>query len=371
MLGLQEQLGDRRGMSFSLMRLAQQAVRQLKVKKAEDLIRRALKMSQELAETELVAQTLHALGIILLRDGRFTAGEAALKESQALVADVSGDHVLMKDNLHMLGFAALWQQDFGRAEQIFQRALAVGEQAQVATTTADSLGFLGWSNLLAGKLDQAIEYMMKAAAGGDKTRQRNRRRWANPLGLAYLHLGDYAQAADWAAVAPKRIDAGPLQLGLLALAERPSPDQHTTLQALMSELRQRSSRPNFPDLGETVGMASITAAHLHFVEEGWLWTCEVLQAALETKQWLLLLYGLAATDQLHIYAEAFEEAARLLPKVECFPLLQASRWFDEVLRQPVGAAVQVLPPAQRAALQAKGQRQDPWKTAAALLKKLA
>ena len=139
----------------------------------------------------------------------------------------------------------------------------------------------------------------------------------------------------------------------------------------MSELRQRSSRPNFPDLGETVGMASITAAHLHFVEEGWLWTCEVLQAALETKQWLLLLYGLAATAQLHIHAEAFEEAARLLPQVERFPLVQASRWFDEVLRQPVGAAVQVLPPAQRAALQAKGQRQDPWKTAAALLKKLA
>ncbi|MBK8906155.1 MAG: tetratricopeptide repeat protein [Anaerolineaceae bacterium] len=371
MLALQEKLGDQRGMTFSLFRLAMQSVRQLKLKEAEKLVQQALEKSQALGDTELVAHALHSLGIVLLRGGRFVEAEAALQESLALTTEGSQDHVMLKDNLHMLGFHSLWQKNFARAEHFFRRALATGQQQQVVTTVADSLGFMGWNNLLAGRLADAQHDLLQAAQSGDKNRARNEQRWANPLGLAWLHLGDYQQAARWAAVAPTRIDAGSLQLGLLAVEERPLLERQSTLQQLVITFRQRGSRPNFPDLGETRGIAALTAAHVNLVEEGWLQACEVLQEALDTRQWLLLLYGLAAAARLQVHAEALADATRLLALVETFPLVQASRWFDAVLRQPVAAAIQLLPSAQRAALKATAQRQDPWQTAVALLQHLA
>lgn len=118
-------------------------------------------------------------------------------------------------------------------------------------------------------------------------------------------------------------------------------------------------------------MAAISAAHLHLPEWGWMWACQALQEAVETHLWPPLLYGLCAVTRLQVAREEWEEAAALLALVETFPLVTASRWFEAVVRQPVATAVRALPPQQQAARQARGQRQDPWETAVALLDRLA
>lgn len=372
MLALQEQLNDRRGMAFSLNRLANLAQRQLKLDEAAALAGRALAIGQALAETQLVCQALFALGVTKLRGGDFAAAASLLQESQALVVDETNNHVQAKDNLHMLGFTALWQQDFATAERYFRQALAVGERVQAATTIADSLGFVGMTHLLAGRLDAALAMLEKATTTGEKTQPRNRQRWANTYGLAHLHAGNMAQAAALAALAPTRIDAGPLQMGLLAVVdERPLPQRRADLQTQVTAFRQRGSRPHFPDLVHTIGMAAISAAHLHAIEEGWIWACEALQEAVETRQWLPLLYGLCAAARLQAIAGELAAAAALLGLIDTFPLAAASRWFEQVVRQPTATAVAALPAAQRAAQQAQGRGWDVWETAVALLDRLA
>lgn len=369
MLALQEQMGDRRGMAYSLLRLSALAQRQLKLDEAEKLARRALHITQALAETALVNMALYQLGTVFLRGGRFAAAEAALQESYTLTAEGTGVHVLTKDNLHMLGFSALWQQDFARAERFYRQALAVGEQNGDAATIADSLGFLGLMHLLAGRVGAAQQMLAQAMDSGERMESRNRQRWANRLGLAHLHAGMYAQAAELAAIAPAHIEAGPLQVGLLAVDERPLSTRQTLLQEQAAAFQQRGNRPNFPDQAETLGMAAISAAHLRLPEPGWTWAYLALQEAVETRLWPSLLYGLCAIARLHVLDEELEEAATLLALVETFPLVTASRWFEEVVRRPVKTAVQALPPARRAVLRARGQREDVWQTAVALLER--
>lgn len=367
LLALQEQMGDARGKAFSLVRLSALAQRQGQLAEAEKLIRQTLAIVEPMGETRLVSQALHSLGTILLRGGQFAAAEAALQESYGLVQDVNQDHVLIKNNLHMLGFAALWQRDFGAAERFMRRALAAGEQHEITTTVADSLGFLGEVQLWQGQLENAKEQLMTAVSPGGEAKRRNEHRWANMLGVALLHLGEFAEAAKWGEITREPWDACLLQVGLLAVGERPLPERQNLLKEQVIIARQQGSRPNFPDLAYTLGLAAVSAAHLGLVEDGWTWGCEVLQEALDTRQWPLLLYGLSATARLQTLAGELAEAIQLLAWCETFSLIKQSAWFGIVLREPVTEATQKLPARQRAGLRLAGKRLDGWKTAVQLL----
>jgi len=119
-----------------------------------DRVRDAQAMMRELGDTQGVAETLYAMGVVAEDRGDYDAAIRSLTEALALLRS-SGNTPFLAFTLNALGLTAYGQGDLGRAEASFAEALthfrAIGE----TYGTGFALTNLGKVALVQGDLERA------------------------------------------------------------------------------------------------------------------------------------------------------------------------------------------------------------------------
>ncbi|HSD85746.1 MAG TPA: tetratricopeptide repeat protein [Anaerolineae bacterium] len=160
-LNLQQQLGDRAGVSLSLQSLAIIDLMTSNFVAARDLLERSLAIERELGQPRLVAHVLNNLAIVAKELGEPDRAEALFGEALELKR-AEGDLYGTTFQLHGLGTLAAERQAYAQAASYYREEIALlwkfGDRRALA------LGFASLADLLAKSNDSVIAAQLLGAA---------------------------------------------------------------------------------------------------------------------------------------------------------------------------------------------------------------
>jgi len=170
---------------------------------AEALYQQALRLREDLlgAQHPETASSLHNLGMLYWKQGKYEQAEAYCQRALAIKEEQLGAHHLeTASSLHDLGILYWQQGKYEQAEASYQRALAIKEEQLGVhhpdmANTLNNLGILYWQQ---GKYEQAEAYYQQALAIQEKQLGVHHPDTANTLlnnlGNLYAKQGKYEQA---------------------------------------------------------------------------------------------------------------------------------------------------------------------------------
>ena len=139
-LQIRRELGDRRGVAYSLNNLGIIAYFLADYTAARALYDEALSIQRELGDQYGIANTLGNLGLVACAQNDFAAARAYLEEGLAIVR-ATGNPSVIAGMLGGLGTVALGQGDFPTARSLFEEALAIsrglGDRPFIASALCD------------------------------------------------------------------------------------------------------------------------------------------------------------------------------------------------------------------------------------------
>jgi predicted ATPase len=190
-LALHRQLGDRRGLAWSLIGLGREAWLQHEPMRAAALFEEGLTLHRELGDMRNIAWSLWFLGVVTTEPER----AVALLEESLVLHRKLGDQQGITSALNRLGWLAHNQRDDGRAGMLFTEVLALTREWGDKREIAWSLNAMGELARFRGDDAAARVYYDESLA--------LRREFLDKEGIAMVlhnlgyvaqHQGDYGQA---------------------------------------------------------------------------------------------------------------------------------------------------------------------------------
>jgi len=201
-LDLYRELGDRRGIAFSLLALGQAASLQDDYAVGQPAIMESTVLYRELADKLGIADALSLLGWFAENfnkdyaknlDKNYFEARGYLEQGLAIYREL-GHLAGIGGCLSTLGTLALWQGDLARARQWLEEGLAIQRRLGKGDASGGLIG-LGQLALHERNYEQARAYLEEGLALSQETGQQVGSRWAFAhLGYLALRQGDAARA---------------------------------------------------------------------------------------------------------------------------------------------------------------------------------
>ena len=193
-LALYRELGDTRGMAFSLSSLGHAALMRSNYAAARALEEEALALFREGGDMGGSVFPLYLLAAVLFYQGEYGRAHALLEESLVLSRE-GGDVQRTAVSLMLLGAVLLFQGDLARAHARFEESLAVSREVGYKQNIGLSIFHLGivahQQGDVAGARSLLEESLVLFKEGGERGRIAE---VFLELGLISFHQGDYAAA---------------------------------------------------------------------------------------------------------------------------------------------------------------------------------
>ncbi len=162
--------GERLSLASSQYDRGVTASRQGRPDLAEELLRDALSIQEELAPASLaLGKTLNSLGSVFLEQGFLDNAETFYRRALEIREQLLGDSLEVAASLNNLGIVAINRGDFGLAREYHERALGIKEKlAPDSLTVAASLNNLAQVALYRGESELARKVLQRALAIKEK-----------------------------------------------------------------------------------------------------------------------------------------------------------------------------------------------------------
>ncbi len=184
-LALNEELGDRYGITAGLHRLGTIAQDRGDHDTAEQFYRHALSLAEELGDRGDLAAAYHQLGTIAQDRGDYATAEEQFHIALSIAEELS-DRVSIANTYHRLGMLAHHRGHFSEAERFYRQALTITEEVGNRVGTAGVHHQLGRIAQERGEYDTAEHFYRNALTINEELG--NRQGLANTLSqLGVLH----------------------------------------------------------------------------------------------------------------------------------------------------------------------------------------
>ena len=147
--------------AHALNDLAEAYRHQQRLDEAEELLQRALELSDESGSIVGKAQALHSLGLLHLHRNEPEAGEQRLEESKALFAEV-GDAWMLGRTMNGLAWAADLQGDYAKAEHDLREAIRLLKPLEDRGALCESQRALAEALIHQNRLEEAERVALEA-----------------------------------------------------------------------------------------------------------------------------------------------------------------------------------------------------------------
>jgi len=121
----------------------------------------ALKLSTEVTDQRLTAQSYSLLGQAAMHRGEFEEAARYINQSQPLFKE-TGDQQGLANNFNVLGRLAYYQGKYEEASAHFMQSLAIFRQINNTIGAAKALGGLGNTTIAKGDPAQAVDYLQES-----------------------------------------------------------------------------------------------------------------------------------------------------------------------------------------------------------------
>jgi predicted ATPase/DNA-binding CsgD family transcriptional regulator len=162
-LSAQRELGDRRGIAFSLNNLGAQALEQEDYEQAARWFEESLALSKDLADWRMAGYALHNLGDVARHEGDFERASTLYHESLSLFREL-GDKWAISINLTWLGVVTQHLGEVDRAAAYLGESLALGRELGVKRSIAESLEGMAGVSFARRQFNRAVQLLGAAEA---------------------------------------------------------------------------------------------------------------------------------------------------------------------------------------------------------------
>ncbi|MFC2107329.1 adenylate/guanylate cyclase domain-containing protein [Bacteroidota bacterium] len=214
-LKLEEQIGDKSGISSSLNNIGLIYVNQGDYRKALDYYTQGLKIDKQLGDQKGIAQSLNNIGIIYYNLGDYTM--ALDYHTQSLkIKEQIGDQKGVAASLNNIGLTYLGLRDYPKALDYYMQSLEIKEQIGDQLGIAPTLNNIGIIYQYQGDYPKALDYYTQSLKIKEQIGdQMGIAASLNNIGEIYNFQGDYSKALQYC----QRSYELALELGIIELQE--------------------------------------------------------------------------------------------------------------------------------------------------------
>ncbi len=276
-----------------------------------------------------------------------------------------------------LGHYILFAGDLDTSERYLRKSLALYRQLGIRAGQRNPLLILGINLLFAGKFEDSIASLEACWAIHRELAMPHEPGSANVgIARAKINLGRYEEArrqstadlARYRALVLKWYIAFALyNLGRIALVEGDVTQAHDHLQESAALLLEMDDRPLVPDVLFCLALVQRRMGERPQAVQAII---KALKIAIDSAPLNPMRFELPAMALLLLDAGDTERAIALYAAAQQSPYMANSVWFEAVAGEEIAQAAVTLPPDVVAAAEARGQVQDLWSTANALLAEL-
>ncbi|HSR32353.1 MAG TPA: BTAD domain-containing putative transcriptional regulator [Anaerolineae bacterium] len=316
-----EEVGDRWGLARALAYLGWMAEQIGRLAEAQDLCQKSLAIRQELGDQRGMADAMLNLGIISWVQGRLDEAQHLLQESLG-ISWALGDWIRIARTLKSLGevLARCGRYDDGLA--LMENSIDIFDELVYAFGVSGAIPFLAEAKLHLGRYEEARADAMQGKVRADQ----GKHRWSVGFSL-FVN-------------------------GLAALAEGVHREALSLFQesaAIFAEIRHRENR------GWVLGPLGLAARERGEKALAWHCVVEALEIGCELGAFMPVIYGLPAVALLLADQGAAVRAVEVYACASRYEFVANSCWFEDVVAEPLAAAVALLPAEQAEAARARGQ----------------
>ncbi|MDT8307055.1 MAG: BTAD domain-containing putative transcriptional regulator [Anaerolineae bacterium] len=343
---------------------------------ARHLLGQSLAHYRDLGALSQAADVLTALGLLWKSAGDLARADACFEESQTLCRQLDTPAPIVELSYNLAGIR-MRRGQYAESERLLQDGLAlarrVGDQAAVALGLVE----LGHYYLQTGQYKLAADSYRESTTIREELGQRSLvAEGSGMLGYALLHAGEYREAhltgeralrvARAVGVAPY---AGP---GLAAIGGallawgHPARAYRRFLEAV--EVYREGWQDDWRARRTLYqALAACALCHQGDVATARTTIDGALHTAIAVRSLVALNTALPVLALTVLKEGQPERAVELYALAQTHPHVARSRWFADVVGRPIGDAAAGLPPDAAASARQRGQAQDLWETAQALL----
>lgn len=327
-----EEVGDRWGLARALAYLGWIAEHLGQYAQARQLCERSRAIRQQLGDRRGMADAMVSLGVICWVQGHLDEAEELLRESLGIFGELD-DWSRVAHAIKSLGEVLVRRGQFEDGLAMLESSSDIYDDLGQSYGVATLILFLAEARVHLGHYDEA---RADALRGAGLTRD-NKHRWGEGFAL--------------------------LTNGMAALVRGDSAEAVSTLQGaadIFSEIKHPENRAWV--LGP-LGLAGLRAGNPVLAQQCVL---QALQTGVDLGAFMAVMYALPAAALLLAEEGAVERAVEVYACACQYGFVSNSRWFHDVVEQPLAAHVARLPAETAAAARARGQSRD-WKAMAASL----
>jgi tetratricopeptide (TPR) repeat protein len=332
-VALYQSLEDRWGLANTLNDLGTLLWDRAAYDEAKQLHGKSLAIYWELGDQRGVAHSLGRLGTLALLQGQ-VEGEQLVRESIAIYKEI-GDRGSMAYGFYIAGMALMTLGAFDEAHALLGENVAVFKDMGAHSDIADVMQSCAKVHM--GQYEQG---RAQAEAGLNVAQEISN---SLNVGFALIVLG-------WGALVRKA---------------------HTEAQTLFQESADVCQSVGHQDmLGWALAFLGYADRELGQIAQAREHLHQALQIAADIQSFSGLLFTLSGIALLLVSLGHEERAIELYGLASCHPAVANSRWFADVVGQPIAAVAAELPPDAVAAAEERGRARDLEATVAELLAEL-
>jgi predicted ATPase/DNA-binding SARP family transcriptional activator/tetratricopeptide (TPR) repeat protein len=345
---------------------------------ARQLLEQSLAHYRDLGALSQAADVLTALGLLWKSAGDLVQADACFEESQTICRQLETPAPIVALACHLAGLR-MRRGQYAESERLLQDGLALARRVSDRAAEALGLVYFGHYYLQTGQytlaadsyregrtIHEALGQRVQAAEGGGM------------LGHALLHAGEYREAyltGERALQLARAVDIAPhvgraaIGGALLAWGD-PARAYRRFLEAV------EGYREGWQDdwrarRGMFEAMAACALCHQGDVGTARTTIDGALQTAIAVRSLMALNAALPVQALVFLKEGQPERAVELLALVQTHPHVARSRWFADVVGRPIEEGAAGISPDAVAAARRRGQTQELWETAEALLQEEA
>jgi tetratricopeptide (TPR) repeat protein len=279
---------------------------------------------------------------------QFVRAEEMLKEALLLFQEIAQQHGMMESQ-RLLGVNYLLQGKIQRAQVVHQKLLSMHNDLESTISRAYICWTAGYADLHMGDYDRACSQAQESL-----TLCQNKRLWAYILGSAQAKsiLGRAAFARrDYAA------------------AQRWFEESYSSFQKLFEDHRlQNVGEEN--NFGQALACLGYVERRLNQIAQAQRHFLEALRLGMQHEHFLPLIHVLPGIALLFADQGEVEQSVELYALASTLDMVANSKWFADIAGDEIAQMAEQLPVEVVETAKARGRELDLWETAKALLVEL-
>jgi DNA-binding SARP family transcriptional activator/predicted ATPase len=293
------------------------------------------------------ADALEGIGRVARNLRDLNAAESAVMESLRL-RQAMGNQIRAAESIALLGNIALWQARYSHAEQLLRASLRTNRWSLARFYLSQAL-------LLAGRFGEACPSAAESAVHCLDSGTRREGAYSLAIeGRCHQHLGDYSAARRCAEEAldlaratgfDRGIGSALALLGAVALAQGLYEDARRLCEESCAAWQRSIGHPS--ELGGELACLALAAQGLGRRQQAWDSMLSQLAWARESGMQVPALFGVAGAALLLADRGEIRRAVEVYALASRHPFVANSRWFEDVVGNPLaalGATLPVAPP---------------------------